>query len=112
MPRVFYERNGMKFKTLIALICRSEIEKTPKIVTEHELKVLQALHTPERIEITNAASPAGDIEKEPEEEYQRLLNEYQQADGKPHPVVEVFGDYEGFLEVISGEKKSRRTKAE
>lgn len=98
----------MKFASQVVLVCRSEIEKTPKIVYPHEIAVLKELHGENRIELTSEKSPLGEQTLDLEAEYQRLLNEYQQPAGKPHPVVEVFNSFDGFVEAVQGEPKRRK----
>ena len=104
----------MKIDSLVVLVCRSEIEKTPKIVYPHEIAVLKELHGDNKIELTDEKSPLGTQDVDTEVEFQRLLNEYQQAGDKPHPVIEVFGNYDGFVESLQGEKprRGRPSKAE
>lgn len=92
----------------IVLVCRSEIEKTPKIVFPHEVAVLRELHGDSRIELSDAESPVGTKDVDLDVEFQRLLNEYQQPAGKPHPVVETFGDFDGFVQAVQGDKPAKR----
>ena len=96
----------MKVNTQVILLVRSEVEKTPKIVTEQEAQVMRELHGENNILTADIDSPIGAIEIDPEAEYQRLLNEYQQADGKPHPVMEVFKNFNGFLKSLKEKPKA------
>lgn len=97
--------------SLIVLVCRSEIEKIPKIVFPHEVAVLKRLHGDHRIETIDEPSPLGTVDLDMEVEYQRLLNEYNQAGDKAHPVVEVYGNFDEFCEAVAGEAKPKRHKA-
>ncbi len=94
----------------IVLVCRSEIEKIPKIVFPHEVAVLKRLHGENRIETTDSPSPMGTVDLDMEVEYQRLLNEYNQAGDKPHPVVDVYGSFDEFCEIVAGGAKPKRSK--
>jgi hypothetical protein len=98
-----------KSKSLIAMICRTEMEKTPKIVFPHEVAVLQALHGDSKIEITEYASPLGEQELDSEAEYARLMTEYTTAGDKPHPVTMVYPNHDAFLEAV--EKDAKASKA-
>lgn len=97
----------------IVFICRTEVEKTPKIIYPHELEVLRAVHGPNRIELSDAPSPLGEVELELEAEYQRMLDEYAQATagGAPHPVVAVYGSFEEFCDTVAEPKAKRGRKA-
>lgn len=97
-------------KSLVVLVCRTEVEKTPKIVFPHEVDVLKALHGESRIELTDAASPLGTVELDAEAEFQRLINEYAPKGDKPHPVTEVYRSYDDFLEAVTAESKPRKAK--
>ena len=88
-------------KSQVILVCRSEIEKTPKIVYPHEIDVLKALHGDSRVELTDEPSPLGEVLLDAEVEFQRLLNEYQQSGDKAHPVGEVYKNFDGFLAVVA-----------
>lgn len=105
---------NISLASLVVLVCRSEIEKTPKIVYPHEVLVLNALHGENKIETTDEKSPNGTKEVDTEVEFQRLLDEYKQPGDKPHPVIEVFGNYDGFVEALQGDKprRGRPAKAE
>lgn len=97
----------------IVFICRTEVEKTPKIVYPHEIDVLRVIHGPNRIELSDAVSPLGTVELELEAEYQRLLDEYAQATagGAAHPVVTVYGSFDEFCDAVQAPKATRGRKA-
>lgn len=97
----------------VVFICRTEVEKTPKIIYPHELDVLRAIHGHNRIELSDAPSPLGAVELELEAEYQRMLDEYAQstAGGAAHPVVTVYGSFDEFCEAVAEPKATRGRKA-
>lgn len=103
----------MEFTTpsLIVMVKRSEMEKTPKIAYAHEVPVLQALHGKNRIEVSDAVSPFGDVMLDAEVEFQRLLDEYKAPEGRDHPALEVYDDLDGFIAAV-GKKKPGRKAAE
>ena len=100
-------------KAEIVLVCRSEIEKTPKTVYPHEIAVLEVIHGPSRIERSDAAAPIGVVELDAEAEFARLLTEYAPRGDKPDPVIEVYRNFDGFLAEVMPEQedKPRRGRA-
>ena len=100
----------MKIQSLIVFICRTEVEKTPKIVFPHEVDVLREVHGHNRIEMSDAKSPLGEVEVDLEAEYQRLLDEYNlsAANGGQHPVVAVYGSFDEFCDAVQEPKASKR----
>ena len=98
----------------IVFVCRSEVEKTPKIVFAHEIDVLRQLHGTTRIELTDAKSPLGEVDVDLETEFQRLLQEYGQAaaGGEVHPVIAVYGSFDEFCDALQTPKPKRGRKAQ
>lgn len=95
--------------TQIVLICRTEVEKTPKTVFAHEVEVLRKIHGERRIELTDAKSPVGKVDVDLSEEYQRLLDEYSLAEGEDgHPVINLFGDVESFVDAVKAPKRGKK----
>lgn len=96
-------------KAEVVLVCRSEMEKTPKVVYPHEIAVLEVIHGAARIERTEAEAPIGVVELDAESEFARLLTEYAPRGEKPDPVIEVYRNFDGFLaEVAEQAEKPRR----
>ena len=108
----------MLLQTKIAFICRTEMEKTPKIVFDHEIAALKSIHGAQRIEVSEDPSPLPAQEVDLDSEYIRIQTEYEGSIDKDtgfNPVLEVFPDFEAFeLFVESGpvSKIARKKKAE
>lgn len=102
----------MKFTTQaqVVLVCRSEIEKTPKTVYPHEVEVLQFIHGPARVELTNEAAPIGTVELDAEVEFARLLTEYAPRGDKEDPVIAVYRNFDGFLAAVAPAEQPRKGK--
>lgn len=102
----------MKFtaQALIVLVCRSEIEKTPKTVFPHEIPVLEVIHGPARIERTETPAPIASMELDAEAEFTRLLTEYAPRGDKPDPVIEVYRNFDGFLSEVAPVETPRKGK--
>lgn len=102
----------MKFnaKAQVVLVCRSEIEKTPKTVYPHEVEVLQFIHGPARIELTDAEAPIGEVELDAETEFARLLTEYAPRGEKEDPVIAVYRNFDGFKAAVAPTEQTRKGK--
>ena len=98
--------------TQMVLVCRTEVEKTPKIVYAHEIPLLQLIHGKQRIELIDAKSPLGRQDVDLELEFTRLMDEYALAtdENGEHPLIKLYGDYEGFESAIEAPKTKPRIK--
>jgi hypothetical protein len=90
--------------SVVVLVKRTEMESTPKIAYLHEVPVLEALHGPNRIVVTDEPSPLGKQELDAETEYQRMLTEYTKRQDEDHPVFQAYKDFEAFEHAVTSER--------
>ncbi|MFD1121833.1 hypothetical protein ACFQ2T_04910 [Methylophilus flavus] len=99
----------MKQPYVIALLRRSENEKTPLVVYPHEVEVLKALHGSDAIVETEDTPPVASGEFDPHDEYARLEGLYIGNEQRPNPVFTALGDVDEFVASFKGKKTTVST---